>query len=262
MSWIADLAGSGISAAVNWFGGERNRDTQMQIANQNIAMQREFAQNGIRWRVQDAIQAGLHPLIGAGSQPTNFSPVSVGGDMGGGMSAAGQDIGRAVKAGMTALEREDEDVEKARKLQLEKGSLENDLLRTELRSKSRREASQLGPPMPGSISSSGRVPLPRPGPARMPSGEAVREDDLKQTIEDQPSPESGRPYGFQMPYNRLFGSAQAFEDRYGDSEIAQTIKFLINTGADLYSFLNTDPYAGKRGPSSAARRRKSRPWGE
>lgn len=252
-----------ISAGANLIGGlmgnsraDKDRDAQMAMAAQNIQMQREFAQNGIRWKVQDATAAGLHPLAALGAQTSSFSPVSIGSGGEGGTAnfvSAGQDIGRAIKSAITKEEREERDMQTARKLQLEKGALENDVLRTELVSKLRREATSVGPPMPG------RIPLPRPGPRRMPSGEAVREDDMKQTIEDQPSPESGRPYGFQMQYNPHFGSAQSFEDRYGDSEIAQTIKFIINSGADIWQSL--PPMHSNRG-AAARRRRASRPWGE
>lgn len=262
-----------ISAGANLLGGwmksntaDEDRRAQQAMAAQNIAAQREFAQHGIRWKVEDAKAAGLHPLAALGAQTSSFSPVSIGSSGDGGaadsFAAAGQDIGRAVKAAITKEEREERDANLARKLELEKGSLQNDLLRTELVSKIRREAVGVGPPFPGG------VPMPRPGPRRMPSGEAVKEDDLKATIEDNPSPESGRPFGFQMQYNPLFGSGQAFEDRYGDSEIAQTLKFIANLGGDVYStakhwlgpFPRTRPSDGRS--RSAERRFKSRPWGE
>lgn len=72
-------------------------------------MQREFAQNGVRWRVEDAVAAGLHPLVGAGAQPLNYSPISVGGGGGGGslphfQSTMGQDISRAIMAAVTPEE--------------------------------------------------------------------------------------------------------------------------------------------------------------
>lgn len=257
-----------ISAGLSFIGGRMNQSSQdefnqqqLQMAQRNLDQQREFAQHGIRWRVEDATAAGLHPLAALGAQTSSFSPVSLGGSastgMGDALSSVGQDIGRSIKAATTREEREERDVNTARKLQLEKGALENDLLKTELVSKMRREAAAIGPAFPGG------VPMPRPGPRRTPMGEAVREDDLKQTIEDQPSPESGRPFGFQMKYNPLFGSGQAFEDRYGDSEIAQTLKFLVNMGGDLWS-TGSDwlgPIHPNRG-AAARRRRQSRPWGE
>lgn len=77
----------------------------------NYDAQREFAQNGIRWKVADAKAAGLHPLaaLGTGSY---FSPSgSIGSvDAGGGSDASwladvGQNIGRAIDAKATAEER-------------------------------------------------------------------------------------------------------------------------------------------------------------
>lgn len=42
--------------------------------NQNIALQREFAQMGIRWRVEDAKAAGLHPMYALTGGGAAFAP--------------------------------------------------------------------------------------------------------------------------------------------------------------------------------------------
>lgn len=67
-----------------------NADARQNAANlNNYQMQKEFAQNGIRWRVEDAKAAGLHPLAalsmsGSGASPSfavgngDFSAVSRG----------------------------------------------------------------------------------------------------------------------------------------------------------------------------------------
>ncbi|QXP07976.1 MAG: DNA pilot protein [Arizlama microvirus] len=90
------LAGSGISSAAA-------RD----INNQNIALQREFATNGIRMKVEDAKRAGIHPLAALGAQTYSFSPVNAGDtSIGQGVSDAGQAIGRAVSATRTDTERQ------------------------------------------------------------------------------------------------------------------------------------------------------------
>lgn len=141
---MLDFLGSLFSAGMNFLGGERNRDAQMALAAQNQQMQREFAQSGIRWRVEDAKAAGLHPLAALGAQTTSFSPVSVG-DVGGGFSAAGQDIGRAISAMKTKDEKAEAISERANELALEKGSLENQLLRTQIR---RLNSPGTGPGMP------------------------------------------------------------------------------------------------------------------
>lgn len=69
----------GIDLGINpaeWFGADRDDEVRAD----NTALQREFAQNTIRWRVEDAKAAGLHPLFGLQGNNATFSPnaVSVG----------------------------------------------------------------------------------------------------------------------------------------------------------------------------------------
>lgn len=56
--------------------------------------QREFAQHGIRWRVEDAKAAGLHPLAAIGAAGASYSPVITG--IGSSIGAAGQALGEGV----------------------------------------------------------------------------------------------------------------------------------------------------------------------
>lgn len=90
-----------------------------EMAARNEAMQREFAQMGIRWKVEDAKAAGLHPLYalgggsafspssfavgGSGSASSSFSPAPV--SDGGGLAQMGQNISRALAAAQTPEER-------------------------------------------------------------------------------------------------------------------------------------------------------------
>lgn len=88
--------------------------------NRTEALQREFAQNGIRWRVEDAKAAGLHPLAALGAAGAMYSPsVTAGGgqysveqgrpggqpDIGASLSNMGQGLGRAVAATQTPAEK-------------------------------------------------------------------------------------------------------------------------------------------------------------
>lgn len=57
--------------------------------------QRELMQNGIQWRVQDAVKAGLHPLFALGAQIQAGSPTPVG-SFGDGSFSQGQDISQAI----------------------------------------------------------------------------------------------------------------------------------------------------------------------
>lgn len=110
----------------------------------DAALQREFAQNGVSWRVADAKRAGIHPLYALGAQVSSASPVAAfqnSGFSGSGFAEAGQHIGRAVQAGLSDKDRIGAKLET---LQLERGELENELLRSQIA----REKAQLGPPMP------------------------------------------------------------------------------------------------------------------
>jgi len=90
--------------------------TNKQIARENVAHQKEFAQMGVRWRVADAKAAGIHPLYALGAQTQSFSPVHAGVQpVTGGMNAdrmldfadtMGQFIGRGQTASVSPQEKQ------------------------------------------------------------------------------------------------------------------------------------------------------------
>lgn len=144
-------------AAGNILGGLLQYDAQQDataasqsMAERNIQLQKEFAQHGIRWKVGDAVAAGLHPLYALGANTQSFSPVSVGvdsssplGDMARNM---GQDISRAVSAGRTANERE----MAALQLSTAKTDLEGKALDNQIRLAQLKKLQAVGPAMPSS----------------------------------------------------------------------------------------------------------------
>lgn len=152
LPFILGAAGLGLGLAGMFKQSHDNRVAQAEqnAANEranaeNMAMQREFAQNGIRWRVEDARAAGIHLLYALGAQGAQASPISVGASSypdqtGSIMSSLGQDISRAAQATRTAEERA------FAQLQLQRGHLENELLRTQIH---QLQGDQVGPPMPG-----------------------------------------------------------------------------------------------------------------
>lgn len=131
-----------------------NQQMQREFWEKNYAMQKEFAQSGIRWRVEDAKAAGVHPLFALGGGGAAASPTAyVGGDTsvshsGDYLAKMGQDLGRAISATSTAAERSEN---KIGQLAIERGELENALLRSKLA----KENAQIGPPMPGAQMSPG-----------------------------------------------------------------------------------------------------------
>lgn len=158
---IGALIGAGASLLGGLFGNKAQKDSneanlaaQREMNAQNIALQKEFAQHGIRWKVEDARAAGIHPIYALGGSTHSFTPVSANFQsqpltaLPNAMAAAGQDLGRAVNATRTGGERVDAFTKTAQALQLENMSLQNDVLRTEIASKSGRLVQAANPPMP------------------------------------------------------------------------------------------------------------------
>lgn len=105
VDWL-ELAGNIIPAGINMINARRQQAAADRQARSNEAMQREFAQHGIRWRVEDAKAAGLHPLYALGAQTPQFQPVYSQDSMGPAVAEAGQQVGRAIRALGTYEERE------------------------------------------------------------------------------------------------------------------------------------------------------------
>lgn len=119
-----------ISAGASILGGILGNRSQQKMADQNIALQKEFAQKGIQWKAADALKAGIHPLYAMGAQTHSFAPVSVGDSLGPALASAGQDIGRAVSS---VTDPETRATAAVSALQLERAGLENELLRSQIR---------------------------------------------------------------------------------------------------------------------------------
>lgn len=109
MSWnvIASLAGPVVQGGLDYLQGKKNREAAQDANAANIATQKEFAQNGIRWKVEDAKAAGIHPLAALGANTMSFSPSVVGAPdtTAGTFGEMGQNISRAISATRTEEER-------------------------------------------------------------------------------------------------------------------------------------------------------------
>lgn len=67
----------GLAGIANIGIGIANVNEQRKIAAENRALQREFAQNSIQWRVADAKKAGIHPLYSLGANTPTYTPQSM-----------------------------------------------------------------------------------------------------------------------------------------------------------------------------------------
>lgn len=118
-----------ISPVTDLIGGWMNRDQTQKTNDQNELLQKEFAKNSIRWRVEDAKAAGIHPLYALGAPTMSATPSFVGdSSMGQAVANAGQNIGRAINATRTNGERQGAVMEG---LQLRNMELQNENLEAE-----------------------------------------------------------------------------------------------------------------------------------
>lgn len=165
------MLGTIIGAGASLLGGilgKKSEDKSVRATNaantamndKNIALQKEFAQSGIQWKVQDAKTAGIHPLAALGAQTHSFAPVTVGSipSRGGAhLANAGQDIGRAIAATSSQSGIQGETA----KLQLENMGLQNDLIREQI------TASRLA-----TIRQTQTVPMPTAGDRMLVDGQS------------------------------------------------------------------------------------------
>lgn len=146
-------------------------------ASKQAKLQKEFAQSGVQWRVEDAKKAGIHPLAALGFQGTSYTPQSVGStDFAPHLASLGNAIYKT----------SDPATQRAIDLSLDKAGLENELLRAQI----------------------GAIRATRTSAPGIPSG--------RQPVStDPPAPEhTGLRGGFTHDPN--VSDAQKYEDRYGD----------------------------------------------
>lgn len=196
-----------ISAGTRLVGGFLQNRSQRRQQKANIGAQRQFAQSGIQWRVEDAKKAGIHPLYALGAQTHSFAPSSVGGSsLAEQLSHAGQDISRAIHANSPQSQRERIYQDQVRELSVARLGLENDLLASQI-AKTR---SQVGPPLP--TLSSGAGVRPRLG--------------LIGQFGATPSPD-------EVPH-------RVAEDEYGEAvNLWSAIRMLRDMGYDVYDRVRT-----------------------
>lgn len=151
-----------IGAAGSLIGGILGQSSQSDARkaaeahnNQQIELQRQFAQSGLQWRADDAMAAykktGIHPLAMLGVQGPTYSPTNFVGSgsspMGDAIASAGQGVSRAMLASQSEATRK-EALAPLMDLQLKRGSLENELLEVRIASEKARLAQSATPSIP------------------------------------------------------------------------------------------------------------------
>lgn len=148
---LGQLAG-GLSGL---FGGGGGQSPATTLGQQQLQFAMDAAGKQIQWRVKDAKDAGIHPLYALGAPSFNPTSISIPGeapgpDVGQSLAQMGQGVGRAIEAMRDKEQRVESAYEIVRQQQqLERGDLENQVLRAQLASAvARLQKDQIGPPAP------------------------------------------------------------------------------------------------------------------
>lgn len=197
----------------------------------NYQHQKEFAQNGIRWKVADAKAAGLHPLAALGAQTASYTPAGAIGDSPDWsfLSDAGQSIGRAIDAKRTQQEREEQQVKQdaAFALKAENQRAENDLIKAQTDSirqdmalrlaKSAEESVRIQQQVPAMPSLTDSTVIPGQAQAQTyPSGLTKPEiSEVPTTLKGDPSTQAGAPPDSRF-YTTVNGRAVLPNEATGD----------------------------------------------
>lgn len=192
MSWAnAVIAGANLAGSLFGGGGSGNdaADAAAIQAEQNRLNQREFAEHAIRWRVADAKAAGIHPLYALGANLPTYSPNPIVVGPGGEDNTAasfldfGQNLARSIDSTRTGSERLEA---RLGSLAVERGELENDLLRAQI---ALLGSSQVGPAMPESLSTASLPSAVPPGGSKV--GSVVVPHEITATGPERPSHAAG-----------------------------------------------------------------------
>lgn len=105
---------------------EKYNEDQEQLERDQMAMQKQFAQLGIRWKVEDANAAGIHPLAALGANTMSYTPVQIGQRLRPNFKNPFANLGQMFKKNSGRSSQNEA-------LVLENMGLQNDLLRAQIR---------------------------------------------------------------------------------------------------------------------------------
>lgn len=100
MGWLSGILAT-VGTGLGIYDAYAQREGQQDANLANYNMQKEFAQHGIEWKVQDALRAGVHPSVALGANTVSASPSFIG--EGSGVEGVGDDL---VNMGQALEERE------------------------------------------------------------------------------------------------------------------------------------------------------------
>lgn len=161
------------------------RELQLLMHRENIDLQKEFAQMGIRWRVDDAKAAGIHPLAAVGASGASYSPSIPIIDPLPSEKSWQHNLGQNLRGYF--MNRLDPTSRMLGNLSVERATLENDLLKLELQNKALGQSGSVDPYLSGQ-------------PNSVKGNPGVIDEPLRRTASDpiDPSKEVGAYQDWQM----------------------------------------------------------------
>lgn len=93
---MSAIAPSLISGGLGLFGGLLGNKAQSNNISDQLKFRREELHNAIQWRVQDAQQAGIHPLYALGMSPPSSFPIALDDKVGPAIQEMGQNVGNVL----------------------------------------------------------------------------------------------------------------------------------------------------------------------
>lgn len=180
---LGEVLGGVIGGGLGLIGAHQNKVANVEANEKNAQLQREFAQNGLRWKVEDAKAAGIHPLYALGASGYSAAPSFVGdSSMGNAMADLGQNVSRAIQSGRTP---EEQDLAKLTLANV-KTDLYGKQIDNAIRAEQLKQLQSAGKGIPGSGSTNFI-------PGQADSRNLVEEVPLKKTVSqpDRPGQEAG-----------------------------------------------------------------------
>lgn len=189
--------------------------------------------NPLMKRMNDAREAGVHPMYALGANVQDSPPAQVA--FGETLGKMGQSIGGALSKGL------DTDGKAMKNLLLEKAGLENELLRTQItRAQVDQRATPTLPPLDPKylMEGQGQTSIPKiPGTLiEVPGAHKV----------EQPQYLPNLTLGWPYRSNPKFSDMQSIEDRYGEGTLISHILSNVIFGADMYHQLPNWVKQGER----------------
>jgi len=206
---LGELLGAGASILGGLMGNKANE----KAAQKQYEQQKEFAQSGIQWKVQDATAAGIHPLYALGANTTSYQPTSVGGPDFSFVGQAGQNIGRAIDSTRSNPAKQDALSRTATAIQLEGLQLDNDIKRATLAS-AIATANPFGRPTPGLPGVGTQSAIP--GQGNTPQGDYGESPPLMHSARQPQYTTNLRVAGRDIQPSPNWSDGQTFQDRYGE----------------------------------------------